>query len=766
MLFFFLVPSSIRAQSDLRIGQWKSYMSHSTGNFVTQSPGQVFFGTNGGILSISKSNEEIHYITKVDGLSGISVQTLAYAGKQNKLIVGYQNSDIDIYDPENNTVINLPDILRNQRILGDRYIYRIHVPIGSDYAYLACGFGIVELNLTRSEFGFTTFTGIPVYEVVLYKNQLIAATESGIYTIPFDKNKFNMSDFGQWTFIKSFGNTSFQSLAVFNGLLYLGSGSKVYSWDAMNTATIIKDVTDFQIQYLSTNSDYLLLGYSCKDNCDGKLYAVNKENKILTLDVSCVPRPVYGIVDEKGKGWYADHFQAFRSNNKITEACTYKYFNTPLTPYSTDIALDGDKIYIASGGINASNSYLYRGDGFFSLVDGIWRFFNRGNQADIQKADLVDLYKMAINVATNTLYIGTYWGGLMQCDMKDPAKPLIKVYDKSNSSLQGTTGDIARTRIGGLTYDRNGNLWMTNYLAERPISVLKKDGTWKSFSSPSNNFLLACATDSVGTIWISSYGQGLMAFDPGKDINITSDDRYKIFTTSNSKLPSNIINAIATDLDGGVWVGTNNGVVVFECGDGVFNECQGTKRVIVQQDLGGNLLDKEDIQCIAIDGANRKWFGTRNGILVISSSGDQLVTQYTIENSPLFDNLITVLRYKPMTGEMFIGTGSGVQSIRTDASAGSKNNHFGEVYAFPNPVRPEYNGPITIQGMRRNTNIKITDFNGQIVYQGKSNGGTFVWSGIDLKGNRIASGIYVAWLSAGDGFETADTRTLKIAVVR
>ncbi|MEO5583593.1 MAG: hypothetical protein ABIR66_12950, partial [Saprospiraceae bacterium] len=518
------------AQSDVRIGQWKSYMSHSSGNYVTQSPEDVYFGTNGGIVTIHKSNEEISYLTKVEGLSDISVQTLAWAGKQNRLIIGYQNSNLDLYDPSKNEIINLPDILRNQRILGDRIIYSIHIPTGSDFAYLSCGFGIVELNLSKNEFGFTAFTGIQVYEVVFFNNQLIAATESGVYAIPYDKVKYNMSDFGQWTLINKFGTSPYQAMAVFNGRLYLGSGDKVYSWDGIevnSTLTLIQGQPDHQVQYLSAGNETLLAGYICKNNCDGLLYLINKENKVQTLSASCVPRPLYGIVDEKGKGWFADRFQAFRSNAKITDGCSFKYFNTPLTPYSTDIALDGDRVYIASGGIDASYTYLFRGDGFFSLVDGIWRFYNRGNQAEMQKEDLVDLYKMAVNTSTAKLFIGTFWGGLMECTMKDPDKPVIKVWNKTNSSLQGGNGDIARTRIGGLTFDLDGNLWMTNYLAEKPISVYKKDGTWKNFSSPSSNYLLACATDSAGYIWMSAIGLGIMVFDPGKNIDNISDDRYK-----------------------------------------------------------------------------------------------------------------------------------------------------------------------------------------------------------------------------------------------
>ncbi len=759
------IGNPVHSQLNQRIGEWKSYMAHSNGNFVTQSDQYVFFGTNGGIVQINKSTEEVNLITKVEGLSDISVQALAFDPKNKKLIIAYQNSNLDIYDPVDLTVINLPDILNNTRILGDRIIYRIYQPPGSDEAYLACGFGIVELNVNKKEFGFTSFTGIPVYETTIFKNKLYAVTESGTYTIPYDKTQYNLSDFGQWSIEKTLGNNSFQCIQSFNDALYIGTKSKIYRWDGNSAPILIEDLPGFQNQYLSAHNGYLLIGYTCNDNCDGKLFAIDDQNKLMNLESSCVPRPLYGIVDEKKRGWFADRFQAFRSNQTLTGPCNYKYFNTPLTQYSTDIALDHGKVYIASGGINASYSYLFRGDGFFSFADGIWRVFNRGNNTTMANADLVDLYKLAID-PNGLLYIGTYWGGLMQCDMKDPANPIIKLFDKSNSSLQGTTGDLARTRVGGLTFDQNGNLWMTNYLAERPVSVLKKDGTWKNFSTPSNTTLLACAADSAGNLWFSSVKQGLLVMNTGKDINNTGDDRYKLFTNANSVLATNLINAIATDLDGSVWIGTDVGVYVFECGSDVFTNCTGSKRIVVQQDLGSNLLDKEDIQCIAIDGGNRKWFGTRHGVFVVSSGGDQLEHQYNIDNSPLFDNLITALRYDGTSGEMFIGTGSGVQSIRTEATQGSLTNQYSDIYVFPNPVRPEYNGPISIQGMRRNSHIKITNFNGQLVSQGTSNGGTYLWDGLDLKGRKVDSGVYIVWISAGDGFESADVKSVKFAIVR
>lgn len=767
LLIPFLIAHSLSAQSDQRIGQWKSFMSHSTGNFVAQSPEHIYFGTNGGLIAIDKTNEEVEFITRVEGLSGLAVQSLAWDSKRGQLLIAYTTSNLDLYDPKTRTVTNFPDIMRNTRILGDRFVYRMYMPEGSDFVYLACGFGIVELDLKKKEFGFTTFTGIPVYETALFQNKLYAATESGVYQIEYDKTRFNPSDFGQWTLVPVFGTSSYSALSNFNGKLYLGSGTKVLSWTGDTNPIVVAEQPGYSVQYLSPGTNQMLAGYQCKNNCDGALFSIDKSNQVSKLDASCVPRPVYGLVDEKGRGWFADRFQAFRSNTALNQACSFKYYNTPLTPNSTDIALAGDRLYVAAGGINASYSYLFRGDGFFSYVDGIWRSYHRGNNEVIRNADLIDMYKLAVDPLSNILYVATYWGGLMQCDMTNAAQPVIKIYDRSNSSLQGTQGDVARTRVGGLTYDRQGNLWMSNYLAERPISVKKTDGTWKSFAVPTGPNVLACASDSSGFLWFSVIGQGLLVYDPGANIDLATDDRIKVFNNSNSVMESNIINAMATDLDGSIWVGTNNGVYVYECGESVFDPaCKGSKRIVVQQGLGSNLLNGEDVQAIAIDGANRKWFGSRNGIFVQSAAGDQQVARYTIDNSPLFDNLITVLRYDPNTGIMYVGTGSGIQSIRTDATAGGRSNTFSAVYVFPNPVRPEYIGPITLQGMRRNSNIKITDFNGLVVHQGKSNGGTYVWNGLDLSGHRVQSGVYLALISAGDGFEKPDTKVVKIAVIR
>jgi len=168
---------------------------------------------------------------------------------------------------------------------------------------------------------------------------------------------------------------------------------------------------------------------------------------------------------------------------------------------------------------------------------------------------------------------------------------------------------------------------------------------------------------------------------------------------------------------------------------------------------------------IAVDGANRKWFGTRNGIFVQSPNGEDQIVAFDTENSPLFDNTVKEMAFNSETGEMFIGTNKGLQSLRTETT-GSRATHANEVYAFPNPVRPEYNGIIAIKGLARDAEVKITDVDGQLVFQTRALGGQAIWDGKDIKGREVTGGIYLVFSSSSDAFRDPNSYVTKILVVR
>ena len=181
----------------------------------------------------------------------------------------------------------------------------------------------------------------------------------------------------------------------------------------------------------------------------------------------------------------------------------------------------------------------------------------------------------------------------------------------------------------------------------------------------------------------------------------------------------------------------------------------------VVEGLAVYLLETEEVTSVTVDGGNRKWFGTaRSGVFLFSPDGTKELAHYTIQNSPLPSNRITDVKVHPASGEVFIATDKGLVSFRSNAN--QPGSGFGKVYAFPNPVRPEYEGDITITGLMENTLVKITDISGNLVYETFSVGGMATWNGKNSKGQRASSGDYLVFCSASQGEKTAVTKILFI----
>jgi hypothetical protein len=228
-------------------------------------------------------------------------------------------------------------------------------------------------------------------------------------------------------------------------------------------------------------------------------------------------------------------------------------------------------------------------------------------------------------------------------------------------------------------------------------------------------------------------------------------------------LPSNEVNALVLDHDGEIWVGTSEGLAVFYNPGAFFEkaEFREAKRFIIDDGNDvGYLLGSEVINDIQVDGANRKWVATTTGVWLIAADGSEVIQHFTEQNSPLLSNVVNCIGILPKTGEVFLGTARGIVSYRGDAT-GASDLH-GEVTIFPNPVRPGYSGPITINGLPTNATVKITDVAGRVVYEMISNGGTAVWDGNNFNGERAQTGIYL-FITANE--EDKDPKVTKLLLV-
>ncbi|MDO8929002.1 MAG: two-component regulator propeller domain-containing protein, partial [Bacteroidota bacterium] len=345
-------------------------------------------------------------------------------------------------------------------------------------------------------------------------------------------------------------------------------------------------------------------------------------------------------------------------------------------------------------------------------------------------------------------------------------------YNNLNSSLQTQLPDQPTepyVRVGGMDFDSKGNLWVTNSGVANVISVFQTDGQWKSFDLrgiANNRFIGKVLVTKDDVKWVI-LGRGEYMYALNRDNNQSKMQKVTAyFTNSKEELYTEMsdVNAIAEDQNGELWLGTSSGVAVFSNPQKIWEDATlfATRPGLDLNDgIFHPLLEKESITAIAIDGANRKWIGTKtSGVFLISENGDTELEHFNKENSPLPTNEITDIAINQKSGEVFIGTTVGLISYMGEATAG--NEEFVDVYVYPNPVRETYDGPIVVKGLVEDTDLRITDISGNLVHKTTSLGGQAVWDGRNLNGNRCKTGVYLVFMSDASGNKTMVTKLLFI----
>ena len=741
-------------QSDLQIGAWKSYLPYKFGYSVTQSPDAIFYGTQWAILKINKEDLSLEYFSKIDSLSDVGVRLVRYSEDRKVLMIIYENSNIDLVTDRG--VVNLNQIATNAQIVKDRTINAVYLK--GDFAYFATGFGLVQLDIFAEEFGFTTFTDVAIVGITGDDQNLIISTETGYFTAP-DDGSINLADFSAWSPLGFDEGLPIEgeghAVVNIDGKIYAGINDEVYVYED-DRFNLVHREPGFFFGYAALGPEGTLLGWLPTQGIDGKKLLLKADGGKGSV-VDCARRATEVIVDEQNRVWYTDFNRNFKYSEGFTGSCHQITPDRPPTHNATQMAAYDGKLYVATGGVTISYGYLFRQDGLYTNEDGTWKTINRLNNNELRSRDMRDFLSI-IASPDGTIYVGTFWDGLIEY-----REDVVFVYDQNNSSLQNSVVNPDRNRVTDMTYDADGNLWMLNHDAPRPVSVFTKDGEWKNFALRGGTNAERIAVDLQGYKWIALGGQGLELLDTGEDIMDESDDRSRSINVNNSALKSNTINAIAVDKNGTVWVGTSIGLIKFNCPDFADN-CQGNAEIVEENGIAGELLGEENVKAIAIDGGNRKWFGTSNGVFVQSADAKRQIAAFNERNSPLFDNSINYIEIDETTGEVYLATNKGIISYRGEATTGQRF-HTNDVYAFPNPVRPGYNGPIAIKGLAENSNVKITDVQGALVYETIAVGGQAIWYGEDLSGERAASGVYLVFSTAVQNQINPDAAVTKIMLV-
>ncbi len=757
LLALLLSFTQLTAQ-EVPIGNWQSYLPCSLGRSVAQSTTNVYYACENSLIVIDKEDLSVQRFDKLSGLSTIGVRFVEYHQPTETLLVIYDDSSIDLI--RNGETTYLTDISRDD-IVGDKRVFS--VDFYQNKAFISTGFGLLQLDLEQQLFLTTTLTSnTQVNGFAQYENTYFISTLNGVFSIP---ENGNILDFAAWTLAdNSVGmpaTYSSQDLNFFQNSIVAAVQDSIYRYRTSTGWQLFYHdpaLLNSEIRFLNPEENEILVGFDCS-NCPDQLRLVYPSGTSYTPNApDCINFFLDALIDEQDRIWTAD---LFRNVGYINEnGCNSYSINAPIALTSQEFAIgDDNSVWVASGLVGGTYQPGFNSTGVYTYIDGFWDFINRTNHPLMNGS--FNFIEIELSQDDRDVYFGAFTGGLFIYNRDTETVQQFKYGYLDSNPL-----DTSAYRVAGLAVDENNNLWISNYNVGDWLKVRKSDGTWRSFA-PSGSAQLATqiVIDDNGYKWIiGARGEGIFVYDEGEDIDSPSDDRFHEYTTSNSVLPTANVRSLALDKNGDMWVGTEQGVIVFECTSQVFdNTCPGTIKTFNPDDFNDYLLATEIVTSIAVDGANRKWFGTTNGVFLLSPNGDEELAYYTKTNSPLLGNIITDIQINDNTGDVFFATDQGICSFRGEAT-GATRVHASNVYAFPNPVRPDYQGKIAIQGLAENANVKITDINGRLVFETTALGGQAIWDGNSYDGRRAASGVYLVFSTGTRGL-TPDTEVTKILFV-
>jgi hypothetical protein len=735
------------SSSQTPAGSWSDHLIYNTSNSIAVGSTDVYSSTGSSILVYNKGYSDLRKMSRIDGLTESGISTIAWSEENKTLIIGYSSANIDLV--KNSKIYNIPDISRKY-IPGNKQINRIRT--NGKYAYLASSFGIVVLDINKREIYDTWKPGngsanSDVWDIAFGNGKIYAATSNGVFSA--DLSNQGLAYFGNWNLITNLPAPTgkYTSLVFSGGKLYVNLSAPYSGGDSV----YIVDGGSSPFFYIpgvyNTSFDPASDGFTITSSTLIKYYSIDgspKPSISSYKNLTLTPKFSQSVVDN-GDIWIADINSGLIKGENMDDF-TALTFPGPVSNNAYNITSLNGKTIICGGGADFSWNNLGR-----PLQVSI---YENNNWSTLPSGILKDAMRGLIDPNDNNHYFVTTWGG--------------GLLEYENNNLKTQFSGQAYVRVCGLAMDKSKNLWITQTGVSQPIKVLKPDGNWivnpVTIDAPTIGDIIITKN---GYKWIVlPRGYGLFILDDNNTPDDFTDDKYKkmLVKDSDNKIFSSVY-SIAEDLDGNIWVGTDQGPLIYYNPEKVFDEDLKAFRIKIPRNDGTDLADfmlgTEMITTIAIDGANRKWLGTySSGAYLLSSDGTTRIKNYNEQNSPILSDSIISLSVDNKTGDVWFGTSKGIQSVRNDAIAGGEK--FINVYTFPNPVREDFTGDVTITGLMRDSQIRITDISGNLVYETVSNGGLATWDLKTYNGRRVSTGVYLVFCASNDGTESAVTKMLVI----
>jgi hypothetical protein len=737
LVSFCLSVNILFAQGEIPIGTWRIHASAFDITDIQLSDSRIVASGKQAIFIINKTQQEITVLNKLNRLSAANISAFAYDESKSLLLVGYTDGNIDLVS--NSRTLNFPEI-RNALITSGKRIN--HIIIKEQTAYLSADFGVVVFDMQQQAIRETIReigpqgTSLKINKAIVLADSIFLATANGILASRSD-GTVNLLDFNNWKrFDQGLFEKEIKAIEVFNNKVWAGiddeglfsySNGKWQFENAINNANF-KDIRAGGAK-LNITTDELVYQY---------------DQALSVLNTTLVLKANTSVSESENTIWIADAFLGLVKKQGANEERIA--INSPLSDEIFSVQNSSLGMLALRGGFNAIKQKKDNPAQLSIFNTGLWAGLSAYEIQGIQKlSPCNDLVAFVETGRANPAYMISCFG------------QGIQAYDKNWNKIDIQTDALSNAKV--IDLKRSGDkIWIASYDDQAPLISYNADGSFTNYSFnefPSARYIQQILIDARGYLWMTIdpiFGGGILLFDPQQQ-----QSRLITEQANNGSMPDRRVYAMANDRKGDVWIGTHQGVCYFSAATDYFTGNLNAIRPIFENRF---LLRDQRINAIAIDGGNRKWISSNNGVWLFAADGESQVNYFNATNSPLPGNEVQSIAIVSSSGEVFFVSTSGLSSYRSDATTSTAK--YETVKIFPNPVTGNFSGTVGISGLAENVNVKITDISGKLIWETQANGGTASWHMRDLNGARVGSGIYLVFSASSKGRET---QVGKIAVV-
>ena len=750
LLSFLLLSFSLFSFAQQQL--WKGYFSFNEITDVCDFENKVYASTKNSVFNKDLITNALTTLTSVNDVKSDEITAIFQTSNQYTLL-GNKNGLLVLIKPDG-TTFNKVDIITdvpvpaNSKRINDFYEFNGKVYVSTQY-------GISVLSLSNFEIESNFYIGssgefLNVLQTTVLNGEIFAVTSSQGIKKASLSNPF-LYDFSQWSV---FNTGNWFSILTFNNQL-IAMNSDGFTYRFVGTVPQQFSNQNGSGIKLKADANYLTVSYRNQ-------ISVYNTNLILQSNVTQIPNfsVVFSCAITKNDKLYIGTTKNGLFESDIINPTVFTSIspNGPIEDYAFKVTKTSSDLWLTHGNYDRTYTPDYKLQGI-----SIYKSLTGWGQIPITEVqNAVSLAAVVQNPKNLTeVFVASGHSGMLK--YTNQANPFL--FNETNFlESQQLISNFISVRVNGMKYDKEGNLWLTNALVANGLKVLKSNNTWQSYNltnvvdSPNAIHYGNIDIDKNGTKWIASNRVGLIAF------NEKYNNKYIIVNEESGNLPNDDVRCVAVDKRNQLWIGTFKGLRIINSVDRFISEDKLTSTNIVIQDgdLAQELFFQQVIQDIKVDGSNNKWVSIADaGVFLVSPNGQTTLRRFTKENSPLPSNNVLDIEIDEVSGEVFFATDKGLVSYLGASTKGSEN--LEDVYAYPNPVRPGYNGTVKISGLMDKVNLKITDVEGNLVFETTSSGGTVEWDTTAFGKYKVASGVYMVFITSNDA---TDTTVKKIMVVR